>query len=228
MTVGEGGSCGGRAGEDRDHRRWISGSVGPMTGWCRARWRSGRRPHPRATGPNGHRVHRRGAGWTSSGCDGSISPCDPIGGRQSKMRSAGPPDDVAVRHESERRICDILPHAAGGTSAVAARSVVRRPRRRLLTIGRPAQGSSFSSARARPQSRPICATSVLDRVELQLAAQPLDEPHPAVLVVEVAVEVEEVGLEQRGIGLLVERRAAGRARWRPGRPTPSARSYQPA
>ena len=48
----------------------------------------------------------------------------------------------------------------------------------------------------------------LDAVEPHLAAQPGDEPHLGGLAVEVAVEVEQVGLEQAGVGLLVERGTA--------------------
>src|SRR3954447_7440547 len=47
----------------------------------------------------------------------------------------------------------------------------------------------------------------VDRVELDLAPQPAGEADPHVLAVEVAVEVEQVGLEQRRVGLLVEGRA---------------------
>ena len=49
-----------------------------------------------------------------------------------------------------------------------------------------------------------------------------------VLAVEVAVEVEQVGLEQRGVGLLVERRPATERDGGRGAPAPSARSNQPA
>ena len=47
----------------------------------------------------------------------------------------------------------------------------------------------------------------LDAVELALAAQEVGEAHLGLLAVEVVVEVEEVGLEQRVLGVLVERRA---------------------
>jgi len=48
----------------------------------------------------------------------------------------------------------------------------------------------------------------VDPVELALAAQEVRELDPGVLAVEVAVEVEQVRLEQRVVGVLVERRAA--------------------
>ena len=53
---------------------------------------------------------------------------------------------------------------------------------------------------------------VVDRVEPLLAAQPLDEPHLDRLAVEVAVEVEHVGLEQRASR--PPRRTSGGARAR--------------
>ena len=48
----------------------------------------------------------------------------------------------------------------------------------------------------------------LDAIELALRPQEIDEPHLGRLAVQVAVEVEQVRLEQRMIGVLVERRAA--------------------
>ena len=57
-------------------------------------------------------------------------------------------------------------------------------------------------------SRPICSTRASTRVEALLAAEPLDEPDLGRLAVEVAVEVEEMGLEQRHLGVHVEGRAA--------------------
>src|SRR5262245_35147863 len=44
----------------------------------------------------------------------------------------------------------------------------------------------------------------LHRVEPDLVAQPGDEPDLGVLAVEVAVEVQEVGLQQADVGLDVE------------------------
>ena len=67
----------------------------------------------------------------------------------------------------------------------------------------------------------------VDAVELALAAQEVAEADLGLLAVEVAVEVEQVGLEQRVVGVLVERRAAAevdRARCT----RPSGRSYHPA
>jgi hypothetical protein len=46
----------------------------------------------------------------------------------------------------------------------------------------------------------------VDALELALAAQEGLEPDPRGLAVEVVVEVEQVGLEQRVVGVLVERR----------------------
>ena len=46
----------------------------------------------------------------------------------------------------------------------------------------------------------------IDAVELALAAQEVGEAHLGPLAVEVAVEVEQVRLEQRVVGVLVERR----------------------
>ena len=46
----------------------------------------------------------------------------------------------------------------------------------------------------------------VDAVELALAAQEVGEAHFGALAVDVAVEVEQVGLEQRVVGVLVERR----------------------
>ena len=68
----------------------------------------------------------------------------------------------------------------------------------------------------------------LDAVELALAAQEVDEPHLGPLAVEVAVEVEQVGLEQRVVGVLVERRPPAEVDRRTGARAPSGRSYQPA
>ena len=52
-------------------------------------------------------------------------------------------------------------------------------------------------SRARPRtSRCICSTSAVDRVEAPLAAQPGEEREPQLAVVEVAVEVEQVGLDE--------------------------------
>ena len=57
----------------------------------------------------------------------------------------------------------------------------------------------------------------LDPVELALAAQEVGEANLDVLAVQVAVEVEEVGLEQRRLGVLVERWATAEPirRWSP-------------
>ena len=52
-----------------------------------------------------------------------------------------------------------------------------------------------------------CVTKRVDALELALAAQEVAEAHLGALAVEVAVEVEQVGLEQRVVGMLVERRA---------------------
>src|SRR5690349_9172864 len=49
---------------------------------------------------------------------------------------------------------------------------------------------------------------VVDRVELLLVAQVVDELDAGDLAVQVAVEVEQVGLEQRERLVVVERRAA--------------------
>src|ERR1700736_298591 len=48
----------------------------------------------------------------------------------------------------------------------------------------------------------------LDRVELLLAAKPGNEADPGRLVVQVVIEIEQVGLEQRRPGIPVERGAA--------------------
>ena len=69
----------------------------------------------------------------------------------------------------------------------------------------------------------------LDRVEALLPPQPLHEPDPGRLVVEVVVvAVEEVDLEQPVRLVLVDRRAAAERRAPPGWTDPSGRSYQPA
>ena len=52
----------------------------------------------------------------------------------------------------------------------------------------------------------------VDAVELALAAQEVGEAHFGALAVQVALEVEQVGLEQRMIGVLVERRPPPRLR----------------
>src|SRR5438093_13242164 len=46
---------------------------------------------------------------------------------------------------------------------------------------------------------------IVDRVESLLASEPVREPDPSRLVVEVAVEIEDIGLYQRQAGLGVER-----------------------
>src|SRR5215213_6640322 len=48
----------------------------------------------------------------------------------------------------------------------------------------------------------------VDAVELALAAQEVHEPHLGPLAIEIVGEVEQVGLEQRVVGVLVERGAA--------------------
>ena len=67
---------------------------------------------------------------------------------------------------------------------------------------------------------------LLDRVELHLAPEEPDEPHPDGLVVQVALEVEEVGLEQADVGLGVEGRAA--AQRQGGRPDGAVGPLEPA
>ena len=71
------------------------------------------------------------------------------------------------------------------------------------------------------------ATIASIAVELALAAQEVGEADLGLLAVQVAVEVEQVGLEQRRLGVLVERRAAAEVD-RTRVLGPSARSYHPA
>ena len=54
------------------------------------------------------------------------------------------------------------------------------------------------------------------RTRTSLGPQPGHEAHPGGLLVEVAVEVQQVGLEQRGVGVARRRWAAARATGRPG------------
>ena len=98
----------------------------------------------------------------------------------------------------------------------------RLRRRRHASSGRPDDVRIWSRcARIRrnagqaPSSSRACSTSWLelrlervDAVELALAAQEVGEADVGLLAVEVAVEVEQVGLEQRVVGVLVERRSA--------------------
>ena len=85
-------------------------------------------------------------------------------------------------------------------------------------------------ARAAATSRRIWATRCLDASRsARSPPQALDEGDPGRLAVEVAVEVEQVGLEQRARRAVgVEGGAAARPRWPPGGRDPSGRSYQPA
>ena len=94
---------------------------------------------------------------------------------------------------------DRAPHLGG---IVSGRAAARK------RDGCPAGSAQARSWRAWSTSRSSCATEGLDAVELALAAQEVREADLGLLAVEVAVEVEQVGLEQRVVGVLVERRPA--------------------
>ena len=72
-------------------------------------------------------------------------------------------------------------------------SVTQPPTQRMFGL---AADRYAATARASCTSRCICSTSASTRVEAALAAQPGEEREPQLAVVEVAVEVEQVGLDE--------------------------------
>ena len=96
---------------------------------------------------------------------------------------------------------------------------VCRFRPEVANGGHPGLGGP-AAARTRRASSQSCShlrDERLDRLEPLLAARRATK-RTGVLVVEVAVEVEEVGLEQRGVGLARRTSAGVRATWRAGGP----------
>ena len=97
----------------------------------------------------------------------------------------------------------------------------------VAAIGPRRTCSGYQHGPGRGHVSPHLRDQGLDGVEPQLVAEPGHEPHLGQLAVEVAVEAQQVGLEQRvrliGIerGPAAEESAAG---WT----EPSGRSYQPA
>jgi hypothetical protein len=126
--------------------------------------------------------------------------CDPASpSRRARRAQVAAYDAVGYYGDGGRR------RSTAASTPTSSRACTTSRHRHLARL------TATQTGRQTPSSSRAWATSCLqlrdervDAVELALAAEEVGEPHLRPLAVEVALEVDQVGLEQRAVGVLVE------------------------